>query len=335
MNGTKPSRLEIASWILAGVSLLLVLWLHLLVALLAGLTVFELVHILAPRLQRHFVGRPARVLAVVLLSMLIIGLLIAAIVGLIAFFRGQGGLDALLHKIATITATHRETLPAWLAGLLPNDAEALRTAMSDWLQEHTPELQIMGKEAGRVIAHLFIGMIIGAILSLREATSEEEHGPLAQALIDRAQRLADSFRRVVFAQVRISAINTAFTAIYLLVALPLFGIHLPFAKTLVGVTFLTGLLPVVGNLISNGIIVVVSISHSLYTALASIAFLVVIHKLEYFLNAKIIGSRIHSRAWELLAAMLVMEAAFGLVGVVAAPIYYAYVKRELADRGLL
>jgi len=37
----------------------------------------------------------------------------------------------------------------------------------------------------------------------------------------------------------------------------------------------------------------------------------------------------------LLPAMLAMEAAFGLPGVVAAPIYYAYAKRELADRGLV
>src|SRR4029450_9624433 len=42
---------DIAAWILAGVSLLLILSLHLLPALLAGLLVYELVHILAPRLQ--------------------------------------------------------------------------------------------------------------------------------------------------------------------------------------------------------------------------------------------------------------------------------------------
>ena len=64
-------------------------------------------------------------------------------------------------------------------------------------------------------------------------------------------------------------------------------------------------------------------------------FLIVIHKLEYFLNARIIGSRIHAHPWELLIAMLVMEAAFGLPGLVAAPIYYAYVKSELAGRGLI
>jgi hypothetical protein len=30
-----------------------------------------------------------------------------------------------------------------------------------------------------------------------------------------------------------------------------------------------------------------------------------------------------------------MEAAFGIAGVVAAPIYYAYVKSELVDRALI
>ena len=62
---------------------------------------------------------------------------------------------------------------------------------------------------------------------------------------------------------------------------------------------------------------------------------IVIHKLEYFVNARIVGSRIHARAWELLIAMLVMEAAFGISGLIAAPIYYAYIKNELGDRALV
>jgi len=94
-----------------------------------------------------------------------------------------------------------------------------------------------------------------------------------------------------------------------------------------------GLLPVVGNLVSNTIIVVVSLSVSLSVAIASLVFLVIIHKLEYFLNAHIVGTQIHARAWELLLVMLVMEAAFGIVGVIAAPIYYAYLKDELGSRG--
>jgi len=67
----------------------------------------------------------------------------------------------------------------------------------------------------------------------------------------------------------------------------------------------------------------------------SLLFLVVIHKLEYFLNAHMIGTQVHAHAWELLLAMLVMEAAFGLPGLVAAPIYYAYAKDELVSRELV
>ena len=134
---------------------------------------------------------------------------------------------------------------------------------------------------------------------------------------------------------RISALNTALTAIYLIVVLPLLGVRLPLTKTLIILTFLVGLLPVVGNLISNSVIVIVSLSYSLGVAIGSLVFLIVIHKLEYFLNARIVGNEIKARAWELLLVMLTMEAAFGIAGLIAAPIYYAYLKDELSSRGLI
>jgi predicted PurR-regulated permease PerM len=79
----------------------------------------------------------------------------------------------------------------------------------------------------------------------------------------------------------------------------------------------------------------VSLSYSAAAAAGSLAFLVLIHKLEYFVNARIVGTQIRARAWELLIAMLVMEAAFGVPGLIAAPIFYAYVKDELTSRGLI
>jgi predicted PurR-regulated permease PerM len=68
-------------------------------------------------------------------------------------------------------------------------------------------------------------------------------------------------------------------------------------------------------------------------AAAALVFLIVIHKLEYFLNARIVGSQINARSWELLLVMVLTEAAFGLPGLVAAPIYYAYIKSELHEMG--
>jgi hypothetical protein len=53
------------------------------------------------------------------------------------------------------------------------------------------------------------------------------------------------------------------------------------------------------------------------------------------LNAHIVGSRIQVASYELLAAMLVLDAAFGLPGLVAAPIYYAWVTQELRRHGAI
>jgi predicted PurR-regulated permease PerM len=334
MATTPPAdRHTIAAWITAVVLLFLALHLRLLPALLAGLLVYELVHVIALRFTARTGGKLA---AVGLIATVIVGALVAAMFGIVAILQGDAGtLPRLLQRMAEIVETSRGKLPPWLVDYLPGDPDAMKSTIVVWLREHATELRTVGGEVGHVIVHVLIGMVIGAMVSLREASRSSAGGPLVVALAERARRLGDAFRNVVFAQIRISALNTVFTALYLLVALPLAGIHLPYAKTLVVVTFIVGLLPVVGNLISNTVIVIVSLSQSLGVAIASLVFLVVIHKLEYFLNARIVGARIHAKAWELLVAMLLMESAFGIAGLVAAPIYYAYLKDELAARKLI
>ena len=149
----------------------------------------------------------------------------------------------------------------------------------------------------------------------------------------RFEELVESFTNVVFAQVWIASINAALTAVFILGVLPALGKPLPMAGTLVAVTFLAGLVPVVGNLVSNTVIVIVSLNHSLGVAAGALAWLVIIHKLEYFLNAHIIGNRIRAKAWELLIAMILMEAMFGLSGLICAPIIYAQLKAALKRVG--
>ena len=228
----------------------------------------------------------------------------------------------------------RAKLPLWIVDNLPGNVDDLKSLATVWLDEHSKELQRTGKEAMHLFVHLLFGMVIGALLSLHESQPISHMRPLAAALTERAIRFGDAFRRIVFAQVRISALNTIFTGVFLQLILPLFGVHL-LAKTLIALTFLTGLLPVIGNLISNTVITIVGLSMSIYVAASALVFLVIIHKLEYFLNARIVGSRINARAWELLLAMIVMEAAFGIAGLIAAPIYYAYIKNELSNARLI
>lgn len=331
-----PSGYAYAAWILSGAGLVLVLLLHLLPAMLAGMLVFELVHLLAPTVSNWLSHKRAKLIAVVLLSILVVGAITAGIAGAIVFFKSDAGsIPALLTKMAEIVAGSRGTLPPWLTDEMPQDPDDIREAIAEWFRVHAAEMQLMGKEAGRVFVYSLVGMIVGAMIALRETMPAEPSGPLAVQLIESAANLGTAFRRVVFAQVRISLLNTIFTTVYLTLILPLFGVHLPLTKTLIAVTFFAGLVPVAGNLISNSVIVIVSLSHSFGVALGSLVFLVVIHKLEYFLNARIIGRRIGAHAWELLLAILAMEAAFGIAGVIAAPIYYAFIKDELARQGLV
>jgi predicted PurR-regulated permease PerM len=197
------------------------------------------------------------------------------------------------------------------------------------------ELQMIGAHTLITLAETIIALVIGAALSVREVASRDHAGPLAVALAERAERFATAFHRVALSQLSISLLNTTFSGIYLLVVLPMCGVHLPLSKTMVAITCVAGLLPVVGNLISNTIVVIVSLDHSLPIAIASLAFLVGIHKLEYVLGARITGTRIKAQIWELLVAMMAMEALFGVPGLVAAPIYYAYLKSELLAAKLI
>ena len=326
----------IASWILAGIALLLIPFLHLISAFVAGLLVYELVSLLAPIIERHLINRWSRWLAVAALAILIITALIVAGVAITAFVKSEANTPEVLSaKLNEITSEARNKLPSFLTDSFPGNLDDLKAFASNWLDEHAKEVQEFGENILRFFVRAFFGMIIGGLISLLEVTRTTNAKPLATALIERSSRVATSFRQIVFAQLQISALNTVLTAIFIFAVLPALGIHLPLSKTLIAITFFAGLLPVIGNLISNTAIFIAGLSVSLYAAIFALVFLVVIHKLEYFFNARIVGSTIYARAWELLIAMLVMEVAFGIGGLVIAPIYYAYIKRELTDRNLV
>ena len=53
--------------------------------------------------------------------------------------------------------------------------------------------------------------------------------------------------------------------------------------------------------------------------------------MEYVLNAKIVGTKIHAGICELLIAMLFLETLFGVIGLIFAPIFYAFIKLSLKE----
>ena len=334
---TIAPRLELATQLLTGLALLGALQFDLLTSLLAGLLVYQLVHLLAPSHNSRFVHRrTGKIIVVALLAILVIAAIGAAILGVISLLSsGSENLSVLLQIMAEVIETARSRLPAWAVSSLPEEPTELKAAVVTWLREHAGQLRSIGQDVWLALLHVLFGMIIGGMIAVSRQAVDIEHGPLVHALTERARLLGAAFRSVVFAQVRISALNTALTSIYLLAVVPWVGTPLPLTKTMIAVTFIAGLLPVVGNLISNTIIVVLSLSVSPFLALTSLGFLIVIHKLEYFVNARVMGTQIRARAWELLVAMLVMDAVFGLPGLIAAPVYYSYLKNELGAQNLI
>ncbi len=317
-------------------ALVATLALGLLPALLGGLFVYFLVEFGTRMLGRvGVIPATGKIILLAIVALILIAVFAMGIVVSASYVsEGPDSLVVLLQRMAEIVASGRIYLPAWIQPHLPANIEEWQQMTSDWLRHNAGHFSVFGKEIGGLLIHIVIGMVIGGMIAIRPAF-QEIGGPLANELHERIQYLSRAFRAIVFSQIRISALNTTLTGFYLVAVMPLLGTTLPLIKTMIAVTFVAGMLPIVGNLISNTVIFLIALSVSPSAAVSALIFLVLVHKLEYFFNAHIIGTQIRARAWEILLAMLVMESMFGMAGLIAAPIYYAYLKDELTAKKLI
>ena len=322
------------SYLLAILAVALVLHFHLLPAVIAGLAVHVITTRMAQRVPGHW-GDMAREAILGLVAVCVVVALSGIGFGLWSFLVGHHGVTDLLTAMGETLEHLKRTLPVDLAASLPDTVEEIQTNLVGYIRENGRHLSQIGMEGIKIFAHVLLGMVVGGLTALHAYKRTDQWPVLSAALHARLRVLCESFYKVVFAQAKISGLNTLLTAIYLTVILPLCGVHLPMMTALIIFTFIAGLLPVVGNLISNTVIVVISLGVSLMVGGASLLFLVLVHKLEYFTNAKIVGGEVHAKAWELLCAMILMEAIFGIGGMVAAPIVYAWLKSELKNAGLV
>ena len=69
---------------------------------------------------------------------------------------------------------------------------------------------------------------------------------------------------------------------------------------------------------------------SVKIALAALVFLVAIHKLEYFLNSKIIGGWTRNPVWLTLIGLIIGEIVMGIPGMILAPVVLNYVRVEMS-----
>jgi predicted PurR-regulated permease PerM len=311
-------------------------------------------------------NRPARI-SFVLLALLIVlvvwlklgAFLLAALFGYLALqvfsFRRSKTLSVTLYFIAVIvigagmiyianlayhTLSHiaEMSIPAMVGFAEKNginlpftDYESLKNTA---LSETREGITAVGRYA-RVVSFqtllLLAGLVVAVSIFLNPSWTVGNGSPAAaaniytevtQELSIRFKNFYQCFAKVIGAQIIISAINTVLTAVFLA------GNGYPYSLLLICMVFLCGLIPIAGNLMSNILIVGVGFTLSPRTGIMALVFLVVIHKLEYLFNSKIIGIRINNPMWLMLIGLVVGECLMGIPGMILAPVVLYYIKIE-------
>jgi predicted PurR-regulated permease PerM len=311
---TKSARI---SYVIMAVLLVLIGWLHLATLLLTAL--FGMF-----ALQLFSFGR-SKTLGVILYLIAVV-----AIGYGLFFFSSQA--YKTLPKIAA------ETIPAVVNYAekqhiqLPfADYAEFKTLALKEVNERIANVGRYAREATLLVAMWIIGLVVALSLFINakwevegdpDAVKDSMYSTVVRELVTRFETFYASFARVIGAQIIISLINTALTSVFLI------WNGYDYATVIIVLTFLCGLLPIIGNLMSNTLIIGVGFTISPRMALIALIFLVVIHKLEYFLNSKIIGDRIKNPMWLTLIGLVIGEKLMGIPGMILAPVVLHYIKVE-------
>ena len=327
---------KIASYLLMAAALLLVMFYGLLPGLLCVCLGFLLTRWLTPRLAWLPRRLPLRAQTVAAVLVVLSPLIFAALAlshSRTYIVDAPQQYHELLDYLERTVLELRLKLPPDIAAQLPEGAAEIQRAIASYLAAKSGALALAGRAWLAGLLYAYVGLLIGALAAV--SGSGAARGPLARELKLRAARMGEAFRQIVAAQIWIASFNTTLTALFLLVGLPLWHIRLPYTPALITLTFVAGLVPIVGNLLCNAVLTLVALSVSPTAAVAGLVFLILIHKTEYIINAKMVGRSTRMGVWELLTVMFVAEAIFGPAGLVAAPLFYAYLKKELAAAGLV
>jgi predicted PurR-regulated permease PerM len=211
------------------------------------------------------------------------------------------------------------------------DVTGLRDMVVHAVKKELHEIAKFAELATKEFVYLILGLVVAISIFINgKLDLDEDRYPLKNNLYSvlckeistRFRNFYHSFETVMGAQIIISTINTFFTGLFV------FAIGLPYAKMVTITTFLCGLLPIIGNLISNTVITFIGMTVSLRMAVFALIFLIILHKFEYFLNSKIIGGKIKNPMWLTLLSLIVGERVMGIPGMILAPVILHYIKLE-------
>jgi predicted PurR-regulated permease PerM len=308
------------SYLLVPLAVLASAWLHLAPVALAGLLSYMILDLTHRALARRLSPVLSRGLALAVF-------LVAAVVLTWMFARFVRSTIHTLPQIAS-TAIPRVIVLAESNGIeLPFDnVYELREMAIQKIKEHAEAIT----KTSEVLTVQFFNILIIVFVAILAFFRPPAPGggtdfcaELGLQLGERTRTFMAGFEKVLGAQVLISAAYTVLTLAFLITMGFTHRIFLTLA------TFLFGVMPVIGNIISNSIIVATGLTLSTRHAAFALVFLILIHKSGYFVYGRVLGSSLKVPMWQTLLAILIGEVVMGVPGIILAPTVLHYAKEEL------
>lgn len=332
-------------WDFFCVATVLVVWVFILsvkigAGLIAGLAIFSLTRytrrVVTKSCDRYIqkVSNPAIHWLLARLPLAITTLIVAALAVLIGLGftnavkfvaqtlieQGPKLIDEAIYNLGQVT----QSLPDSIREKVPGNPEDFFRLIRNSFGDGIGYIRNFGGASFFIFLQLVFAFILGVSAGLMRA--RENSGPLSRSWTGVLEQYVRCFTLLMGAQVYVSIWNTFCTAMFVYFILPFFDVILPFRELLLMFTAIASLIPAAGNIMANTLILVLTIRHGPFVAAGSVTYLFVIHKLEYFVNGYIIGRNVRASVPEMLIAIIFGEVAFGLPGLITAPVTYAFLK---------
>jgi len=271
-------------------------------------------------LTRLLVGRTKwprrRAFLVVLATFLVVLGATVALVAARAIHVARRAHKMFPHTIAEI---ERNPILVYVKERVPDSGKLIERA-----RDYSDRALHVVATIGHVATSLVIGAILAVIYMLEEEELHELFGKLdPTSLLGTVIRwlgyVAESIRITIQLQLVVAAVNTVLTLPVLL----LLGVH--HVPSLMILIFVSGLVPVVGNIVSGVVLSLLAYQvRGIFGVFVFVALTAVLHKIEaYYLNPRLTSKHVHLPGFVIVVSLIAWEHLLGFAGLfVSFPILF-------------
>lgn len=192
-----------------------------------------------------------------------------------------------------------------------NDLNDLYKLAGDFLRENLAILS----NFGAILVNMILGVVFGILLFYHDPKKNGKYKNIWTLMQYKVNCFATlifrAFRIIMTTQVLIALMNTVMISIFSTLITPLFyGEFLPYYYIIIPLVFLFSLVPVVGNLIVNFLIIIAALQVSVYYVIAAVIYFFIAHKLELIVVGKVLNARMDVPFVLILFSMVLGEIVF-------------------------